>query len=170
MNRLLKSSAPAAVVLIRLLVGAVFLSEGLQKFLFPGDVGAGRFAKIGLPAPDTLAPLVGGFEIACGLLVLLGLLTRLAVVPLIVIMLTAILTTKIPILQDKGFWKMSHDARTDWSMLLGSLFLLIVGAGPFSLDGLLTGCGWPCRSAPAQGKNADRTGRGTASDRSIKTD
>jgi putative oxidoreductase len=137
MNRLLSSNAPASVFLIRLMIGAVFLSEGIQKFINPADVGAGRFEKIGLPSPEILAPLVGGFEIACGLLVLLGLLTRLAVIPLIVIMLTAIATTKIPFLQNDGFWKMAHEARTDWSMLLGSLFLLIVGAGRFSLDSRL---------------------------------
>ncbi len=127
---------PPAVILIRLMIGAVFLSEGIQKFLFAAEVGAGRFAKIGIPAPETMAPLVGCFEIACGALVLLGLITRIAVLPLIVIMLTAIATTKFPILLDDGFWKMAHVARTDWSMLLGSVFLLIVGAGPWSVDAL----------------------------------
>lgn len=125
---------PTAVIVVRLMVGAVFVSEGIQKFLYPADVGAGRFARIGIPAPDIVAPTIGGLEIACGGLVLLGLFTRLAVLPLISIMLTAIATTKIPILMNDGFWKMAHEARTDWSMLLGSLFLLIVGAGPWSLD------------------------------------
>lgn len=134
---LLSTEAPAAVILIRLLVGAVFLSEGIQKFLFPESVGAGRFARIGIPSPEFTAPFVGTFEIACGALILLGLLTRLAVVPTIVIMLVAISTTKVPILLDQGFWKMAHDARTDWSMLLGSLFLLLAGAGPWSLDAFL---------------------------------
>src|SRR5688572_18358905 len=119
-QRICASRAPAAVLVIRLMVGAVFLSEGTQKFLFPDDVGAGRFEKIGLPAPELLAPFVGCFEVACGGLVLLGLGTRLAVLPLITIMLVAIASTKIPILQESGFWKMAHDARTDWSMLLGS--------------------------------------------------
>lgn len=116
------------------MVGAVFLSEGIQKFLNPADVGAGRFAKIGLPSPELLAPFVGGFEIVCGVLVLLGVWTRLAVLPLLVIMATAIITTKIPILQQSGFWKMAHDSRTDFAMTLGALFLLIVGAGKLSWD------------------------------------
>src|SRR5688572_19012635 len=98
MHKLLFTTAPMATLLIRSMVGAVFLSEGIQKFLFPDAVGVGRFMKIGLPAHETLAPLVGSLEIACGALVLLGLVTRLAVVPLILIMLTAIATTKIPIL------------------------------------------------------------------------
>jgi putative oxidoreductase len=134
MTPLFRTNAPAAVALIRLMVGAVFVSEGIQKFLFPADVGAGRFAKIGFDSPEFVSQFVACFEIGCGCLVLLGLATRLAVVPLIVIMFTAIVTTKVPILQEQGFWKMAHEARTDWSMLLGSIFLLIVGAGPFSLD------------------------------------
>jgi uncharacterized membrane protein YphA (DoxX/SURF4 family) len=134
MKRLMSTQAPAAVAIIRLMVGAVFLSEGIQKFMFPADVGAGRFAKIGFPAPEFVAPLVGSFEVVCGVLVLLGLLTRLAAVPLIAIMLTAIATTKVPILLNQGFWKMAHEARTDWSMLLGAIFLLIVGAGTWSFD------------------------------------
>ena len=134
MRKLLVTHAPAALILIRLMVGAVFVSEGTQKFLFPDQVGAGRFEKIGIPSPQVLAPLVGCFEVGCGALVLAGLLTRLAAIPLIVIMLTAIATTKIPILLEQGFWKMAHEARTDWSMLLGSLFLLVVGGGTWSID------------------------------------
>jgi uncharacterized membrane protein YphA (DoxX/SURF4 family) len=137
LGKLATSNAPNAVLLIRLMVGAVFLSEGLQKFLFPADVGAGRFAKIGLPSPEVLAPFVGCFEIGCGLLVLLGLLTRLAALPLIAIMLVAISTTKVFILLQSGFWKMAHEARTDYSMLLGAVFLLIVGAGAWSWDAVL---------------------------------
>lgn len=131
---LLHSSAPAVVILVRLMVGAVFLSEGIQKFLLPDQLGAGRFLKIGLPMPEMLGPFVGTIEMACGTLVLLGLLTRLAVVPLLIIMTVALITTKWPILLNQGFWAAAHEARTDWSMFLGSLFLLIVGAGPWSLD------------------------------------
>lgn len=133
-QRLTETRAPGAVVLIRLVVGAVFLSEGIQKFLFPAQVGAGRFLKIGLPLPEVLGPFVGGFEIVCGGLVLLGLLTRLAVIPLLIIMAVALMTTKWPILMEQGFWAMAHEARTDWSMTLGGLFLLIVGAGRWSCD------------------------------------
>jgi putative oxidoreductase len=121
-------------LLIRVMVGLVFISEGVQKFLYPDDVGAGRFAKIGLPAPGTLAPFVGGVEIVCGLLVVIGLLTRFAVLPLLVVMFTALGSTKVPILLKSGFWKMAHEARTDWAMLLGLLFLLLAGAGAWSFD------------------------------------
>jgi uncharacterized membrane protein YphA (DoxX/SURF4 family) len=138
LNRITTTYAPAAVILVRLMVGAVFLSEGIQKFLFPAEVGAGRFAKIGFESPEFVAQFVACFEIACGTLVLSGILTRMAVIPLIVIMLTAIYKTKFPIFEDAGFWKMAHEARTDWSMLLGSTFLLIVGAGPWSVDAFLS--------------------------------
>lgn len=150
-SRLITSSAPAAVVLIRLIVGPVFLSEGIQKFLYPDVNGIGRFAKIGIPSPEFTAPFVGVVEIVCGTLIIVGLLTRLATIPLILTMLVAILSTKIPILLGTGFWGfslrnvsyygfwgMAHEMRTDWSMLLGSIFLLIVGAGSLSLDAFLT--------------------------------
>lgn len=131
------TTAPSWTILIRLSVGAVFLSEGIQKFINPAEVGSGRFTKIGLPNPDVLAPFVGTFEIVCGSLVLLGLFTRLAAIPLIVIMIVAIITTKVPILNEKGFWALAHEARTDFAMSLGSLFLLIVGAGRWSIDAIV---------------------------------
>jgi uncharacterized membrane protein YphA (DoxX/SURF4 family) len=133
-KKLARTSAPTPTVLIRLMVGAVFLSEGIQKLLFPDQLGAGRFLEIGLPMPDFLGPFVGTFEIACGSLVLLGLLTRLAVIPLLAIMAVALTTTKWPMLAQQGFWYMAHESRTDWAMTLGSLYLLIVGAGSLSLD------------------------------------
>ena len=134
LRQIRESAAPASIILIRVMVGCVFLSEGIQKFLFPNEIGAGRFAKIGLPAPEFLASFVGTFEIACGILVLLGLFTRLAVIPLIIIMTVAIFSTKFPMLLESGFWKMAHESRTDFAMLLGAIFLLINGAGGFSLD------------------------------------
>ncbi len=133
-RRILATNAPAAVLLIRLIVGAVFLSEGIQKFLFADALGVGRFAKIGIPSPEVMAPFVGVCEIVCGVFFLLGLLTRFAAVTMTINMLAAISTTKIPILLNEGFWKMAHEARTDWAMLLGSVFLLVVGAGAWSVD------------------------------------
>jgi putative oxidoreductase len=138
-GKCLATDAPAVVILIRLLVGTVFLSEGIQKFLFPDALGAGRFAKIGIPYPGFSGPFVGAFEIACGVLVLLGLGTRFAAVPLLLVIAVAIISTKFPMLSTDGFWKMAHESRTDWSMLLGLLFLLVVGGGRWSLDALLFG-------------------------------
>src|SRR5690606_11305642 len=136
-SRILHTNPSKTTILIRLMVGTVFLSEGIQKFLFANALGAGRFEKIGLPAPELLGNLVGGFEIVCGTFILIGFLTRLASVPLIIIMLMALATTKLEILSEKGFWEMMHASRSEWSMLLGSIFLLIKGGGYGSVDNLL---------------------------------
>lgn len=134
-------------MLIRIAVGVVFFSEGLQKFLYPDALGAGRFAKIGIPMPTVMGPFVGSVETVCGLLVLLGLFVRLAAIPLIADMLVAIASTKVPILIGHGYlgftapsvpkagvWSMLHEGRTDLAMLCGSAFLLAAGAGAWSLD------------------------------------
>jgi uncharacterized membrane protein YphA (DoxX/SURF4 family) len=120
--------------LIRILVGWVFVSEGIQKFLFPAQLGVGRFEKIGIPSPHLMAPFVGTVEIVCGTLLLIGLFTRLAAIPLLAVILVAIATTKIPMLAKTGVWSMLHEARADFSMLLGLLFLLLTGAGSLALD------------------------------------
>ncbi|PZV80301.1 putative membrane protein YphA (DoxX/SURF4 family) [Algoriphagus aquaeductus] len=133
-KKITQTDPSKTTILIRLIVGAVFLSEGVQKFLFPAIRGAGRFDKIGLPSPEFLGSFVGAFEILCGALILLGLYTRLASIPLIIIMLVAIATTKSEVLANQGFWEMMHGSRTDWSMLLGSIFLLIKGGGYWSVD------------------------------------
>jgi uncharacterized membrane protein YphA (DoxX/SURF4 family) len=137
---------------VRLLAGLiVFFPEGIQKLAFPDILGAGRFAKIGIPFPDIMGPFVGVVEITCGTLIIAGLLTRLAAIPLIIVMIVAIVSTKIPIwtgqdmwifhvpkLPRYGFWSMAHEARPDLTMLLGCLYLLIEGAGAWSLDAVLS--------------------------------
>jgi putative oxidoreductase len=150
LGRLARTNAPAAVILIRLAVGWIFLSEGIQKFLYPDLLGVGRFVRIGIPFPQVMGPFVGGIEIVCGALVLLGLFTRVAALLLLATISVAILSSKIPILLGHGywifslpklgrygFWSMSSEARTDLSMLLGTLFLVVVGAGVASADHLL---------------------------------
>jgi len=128
------STAPKSTILIRILVGSIFLAEGIQKFLFPELLGIGRFAKIGIPAPAITAPFVGAIEIVFGICVVAGFLTRIAAIPLLIDISVAIATTKFPMLLNKGFWATAHEARTDVSMLLGLLFLVIAGAGPWSID------------------------------------
>lgn len=125
-------------VIPRLVVGLVFLSEGIQKFLFPETVGAGRFAQIGFSNPGFTAEFVAVFEITCGILVVTGFVTRIAVIPLFIVIMTAIIRTKIPILLDKGFWPMAHEARTDFAMTMLIIFLFIYGAGKGSVDEYLS--------------------------------
>ena len=112
----IESDAPAATVLVRLLVGGVFLSEGIQKFLFPAALGVGRFVKIGIPAPEFFGPFVGVVEIVCGALVILGPATRVAAVPLLIDMSVAIVTTKVPMLAKQGFWAAAHEARVGFGL------------------------------------------------------
>jgi len=133
-RKILSTEAPAATLIIRFLVGGVFFLEGIKKFLFAEQWGAGRFARIGIPDPHILGPFVGTVEIVCGLLLLAGLLTRLASFFLVIDISVAIASTKVPILLKSGFWPMEAEARTDCSMLLGLIFLLVVGAGRWSLD------------------------------------
>lgn len=148
-NDILRTRESGWTILVRLLVGLiVFLPEGIQKLAYPELLGAGRFAKIGIPFPNILGPFVGVVETVCGALIILGLLTRLAAIPLIIIMIVALISTKLPILlghdvgmfhlaanmKRTGFWSAAHESRADLTMLLGCIYLLIVGAGKWSLD------------------------------------
>ena len=121
-------------LLCRLAVGLIFLSEGLQKYLFPETLGTGRFEKIGFSNPAFWAYFTGTFEIVCGILILIGLLTRLAAIPLLIIMIVSFFTTKYPELIEKGFWFMAHDYRTDFAMTLLLIYLIIYGGGKKSVD------------------------------------
>jgi putative oxidoreductase len=142
LNQFTATRASGAVVLIRLYVGLIFAGEGMLKFLRPDQLGPGRFDKVGIPASTFLAYLDGVFEIGCGVLILAGLLTRLASVPMIVDMFGALGITKVPLLwsdaplypKEGGLWDLFHEGRLEVAMLCGSVFLLIVGGGAFSLD------------------------------------
>jgi uncharacterized membrane protein YphA (DoxX/SURF4 family) len=132
------SSNLRSIIFIRVAVGLIFFTQGILKFIDP-HMGVMRFTRIGFPMPDLMAHFVGTVEIVCGLLVLVGLLTRLASIPLLIVILTAIATTKIPELfhPNQGFWFMVSDARTDFAMTMSLLFLINVGGGSWSLDARL---------------------------------
>lgn len=131
-------------------LGLVFLPESIQKLIFPEILGTGRFTGIGIPYSEIMGPSVGWVELICGLLLLLGLFTRLAAIPLIIMILAFISTNKIPIwlgedwwifhvreLKRYGFWSFMYESRTDWAMLMGACYLLAVGAGRWSLDAVM---------------------------------
>ena len=152
LHQILESRAPRAVWLVRLAVAIVFVSEGIQKFVYPAALGAGRFAKIGIPTPDVMGPFIGVVEFVCGALVLIGLFTRLAALLLLADMTVAILSTKIPILIGHGYWRfaapsgkpglwsMLHEARTKiFRCGSDACSLFVVGAGGRS-------CGFPATS------------------------
>lgn len=138
LRRISSTSESPAPVLIRLILAFVFLAAGTQKFLFPEEYGVGRFQEMGMPNPELISLIVGTFELGSGVLILFGLVTRIAAIPLIVIMVVAISTTKVPVLFEEGFWEAVHAVRLDYAMLLGAVFLMLVGAGAWSLDALLS--------------------------------
>lgn len=124
-----------SIFFVRLAVGLIFFTQGILKYTDP-NMGVNRFTRIGFPHPYFTAHFTGTFEIVCGFLVLIGLITRIAAIPLLIVICTAIATTKIPELSrpNQGFWFMVSDARTDFAMLMCLLFLLCAGAGLLSAD------------------------------------
>ena len=141
-------SAPRATILIRAMAGAVFLWEGILKFVYVNQ-GVGRFTKLGFPFAEPTAHFVGMLEIVGGLLLIAGLLTRLAAIPFVIEMVVAMLSTKIalylgtsplplpPSPPQIGIWAVLHEIRSEYAQLMSVLFLLAVGPGPWSVDALI---------------------------------
>lgn len=141
-------TAPQATVLVRIMAGGVFLSEGIIKFVFSNQ-GVGRFAKLGFLYPALTASFIGGLEIVGGCLLIVGALTRLVALVFVVEMVVAIFATKVslylgtsplplpPSPPRVGFWAVMHESRSDWAQLLTCWFLAAVGPGPWSLGAKL---------------------------------
>jgi len=129
---LFRNDTDNRTLLIRLVVGLIFLTEGIQKYLFPELLGTGRFLKIGFSDPSFWAYFTGAFEIVCGVLIILGILVRLVSIPPLIIMVVAFITTKWPILINKGFWPFAHEYRTDFAMTLLLIYLIVYGAGKWT--------------------------------------
>lgn len=128
-----KSRSSLGLLLLRIMVGWVFLSEGIQKFLYPAALGVGRFRQIGIPFPRFSAPFVGMVEIVCGAMLIAGVATGLAVLLLLIDISVAITSTKVPLLRH-GFWTAMHEARTDFCMLLGLIAIALLGSGGLSMQ------------------------------------
>jgi len=140
-----QAEGPAAILILRLMAGGVFLSEGILKFLYANQ-GVGRFTKLGFPVPGSTATFVAIFEIGGGLLLIAGLATRFIALAFVLEMIVAILTTKVslflgtsplappPAPPTVGFWAVMHESRSDYAQLMTCLFLALVGPGIWSLD------------------------------------
>jgi len=149
-ERILRADGPTAIILVRIVVGGIFLTEGIQKFVDPQALGVGRFERSGIPLPHIMGPFVACVEVIFGILLLLGLATRVAAIPLLISMVVAIVATKGPVLVGHSFaefslqklskyevWSFLHEARTDLLMLFSLAFLIAAGAGRWSLDAVL---------------------------------
>lgn len=133
-TKILYTGNDSKIIIIRLIVGLIFISEGIQKYLIVSVLGTSYFKEIGFGHPMFWAYFTGAFEIICGLLILIGLLTRLASIPLLVIMITAFITTKLPLLVSNGFLTFAHEYRIDFTLTLLLILLIIFGGGNRSVD------------------------------------
>jgi putative oxidoreductase len=135
--QILNTADDKKIIFIRLIVGLVFISEGIQKYLFLQVLGPAFFYEIGFRHAFFWAYFTGAFEMFCGILILFGFLTRLATIPLFIIMITAFITTKLPVLTTKGFWTFAHEYDIDFSLTVLLMVLIIYGGGRWSFDSRL---------------------------------
>src|SRR5205809_2714351 len=170
-------TGPSATMIIRLMAGGVFFWEGILKFVYVNQ-GVGRFTKLGIPFPLVTAPFVGWLEIFGGLLLMLGLGTRLITIPLIIEMLVAMLSTKPrlflgtlplplpPAPPQVGIWAVLHEIRSEYAQIMSCIFLLVSGPGPGSLDAALLSSDEENaeRSPSIRGTRSPGEGEQTASD------
>jgi len=131
---ILNTVKDSKIIFIRLIVGLIFISEGIQKYLIVTIFGPALFKEIGFSNPMFWVYFTGAFEILCGILILFGLLTRLAAIPLLTIMIIAFITTKLPLLATKGFWTFSHEYSIEFSLTFLLILLFIYGGGKWSVD------------------------------------
>lgn len=134
LTKILQTSDDSKLVFVRIITGVVFVSEGIQKYLIVSLLGPSYFQNIGFINPMFWSYFTGTFEIVCGLLVISGLFTRLAAIPLLTIMITAFFTAKLPVLMDKGFLSFAQVYRIDYALTILIVMLLIYGGGRWSAD------------------------------------
>ncbi len=129
------ASTPAAsfgLLVLRIVVGAVFAAHGAQKifeFTIPGTIGS--FSDMGVPLPEIAAPVVAFVEFIGGILLILGVFTRLVGLLLAVDMIVALIAVHLP----AGLWV--GEGGYEFVAVLGAaaLALAFTGAGRLSVDG-----------------------------------
>ncbi|HJU69514.1 MAG TPA: DoxX family protein [Gemmatimonadaceae bacterium] len=118
------------IALVRIIVGVIFIAHGYMKFFVMGIPGTtGFFAQVGVPAASLMAPFVATLEVAGGIALVLGLLTRLAALGLAINMLVAIFLVRL----EGGFFA-PNGAEFEILLCIACVALVIAGAGAFSAD------------------------------------
>jgi putative oxidoreductase len=133
-EKILSTGNDNKIIFLRIIVGSIFIIEGILKYLYLEVYGPTFFNEIGFRNAFFWAYFTGAFEISCGLLVLAGFFIRIASIPLLIIMITAFIRTKLPLLFDRGFWTFAHEYRIDFSLTILLILLVYYGGGRWSFD------------------------------------
>ena len=118
------------IALVRIITGVIFIAHGYVKFFVMGIAGTtGFFSQIGVPAPSLMAPFVATLEVAGGIALVIGLLTRLAALGLAINMLVAIVLVRL-----KGGFFAPNGAEFEILLCVACVALVVAGAGALSVD------------------------------------
>lgn len=132
--RALPGSISAALLVLRVVIGAVFIAHGAQKLFFYGFAGtSGSFAQMGVPLPDLAGPLVGLIEFVGGIALVLGIATRIAAVLLAIDMIVAVFLVHLPF----GIFAADGGYELPLALIGGAVAVILAGAGRYSLDAVV---------------------------------
>jgi putative oxidoreductase len=157
--------AEFAPLVVRVIVGVIMAAHGLQKLL-AGPANFGAFlAQLGVPAPTLMGYVVTLVELGGGILLIIGLFSRLSALLLTIDLVVAIVLVKV----DVGFLSPQGGgvgAELDLALIAGFMVILLAGAGRISLDhtlGIERGTAWEARGTEGRGTRGGRSQEGRSS-------